>query len=485
MKKSRIVTILLLAVMMFSTVACSSHTAETGETVPTAEMESETAEVEAFPVQNWEGREFRIISRGSDYGAWESHDVFTDELTGEPLNDALYERNNIIFEKHGIEITESKQGKLGEVIQSMVTAGDTLFDAAVTAGADASTLSASNYLMDLHSLPNLDLTNEWWDQNAAQDFSFGNKLFMGVSDFLISDKDGSWIYVFNKTLSDELGLEYPYDMAREGTWTYDQMHRLASAAIADLDGDGKMAIEVDQFGVVTEEYDTYAAFFYSGARIFSIGESGYPEFVFYNERNAEAFNRYIELFVKDKDLYYAQWTSTKEELKAFIEGRGLFKGYTLGGLRIAEFREMEDDFGIIVSPKYDEAQENYAHVVSIGTSASVICVPVTAPDPAFTGYALEASSYESTATLIDTYINKGFNGKYVRDQESSEMLKLCFNSRVFDLSIIYTQWGGLFSKLYGLKPYSSINLASMNAAVESSVQQSLQEMIDMYLENDN
>ena len=108
----------------------------------------------------------------------------------------------------------------------------------------------------------------------------------------------------------------------------------------------------------------------------------------------------------------------------------------------------------------------------------------TAPDPDFTGYALDAVSGESTGTLLDTYINKGFNGKYLRDEESCEMLRLCLESRVYDLSIIYTKWGGLFTKLYGLTHNTKIDLASLNASVEDSVRQSLQEMIDMYKDID-
>ena len=481
MKKTLITAVLLLTSMLLFMSACSSESAVTIETLPAAQTETETEDADVFPVINWGGRAFDIISRGSDYGAWESFDVFTENQTGEPINDAVWERNNIIFDRYGIEIKETKRDKLADTIKSLVMAGDAEFDAAVTSGADASALSSENYLVNLRSLPDLDLSHEWWDQNAARDFSFGDRLFFGVSDFLISDKDGSWVYVFNKRLADDLGIEYPYQMAKDGSWTYDQMHRLASAAVADLDGDGVMKPGKDRYGIATEEYDTYAAFFYSGARIFGIGDDGYPEYTFASERNFTAYNKYLELFVKDSSLYFAKY---KTEREAFANGQALFKGYTLLGVRGEEFRAMEDDFGIIVAPKYDEGQKNYGHIVSIGTSGSVICVPLTAPDPDFTGYALDAVSGESTGTLLDTYINKGFNGKYLRDEESCEMLRLCLESRVYDLSIIYTKWGGLFTKLYGLTHNTKIDLASLNASVEDSVRQSLQEMIDMYKDID-
>ena len=478
MKRSAFLSVTVLASLMISMYACSSAPAETSSPVPAAENAAvaETEDAGGSEVKNWGGRAFNIISRGSDYGSWESFDVYTGEINGEPLNDSVYERNAAIMEKYGIEIVETKMGTLEEKIRNLVMAGDASYDAAVTSGVDASNLSTGCYLRNLNSLPTLDLTNTWWDQNAVHDFKFGEKLFMGVSDFLISDKDGSWVYVFNKRLADDLGVEYPYQAARDGTWTFDKMHSVASVAVADLDGDGAMKPKKDRFGVATENYDTYAAFFYSGARIFDIGDDGYPQYVLFSEYNETAYSKYLDLFVRDSTIYFHGESDT--ERVAFKDGRALFKGFTLLGVR-NDFRDLEDDFGIIVAPKYDEAQKSYAHIVSIGTSGSVICVPLIIPDPEFTGSALDAVSRESTDTLLETYITKCFNGKYLRDEESCEMLELCFATRVYDISVIYTQWG-LLSKFYGLKPKADFSIASLNASVEESIQSNLEETIEIY-----
>ena len=468
---------MVLTSILLGLTACAGDSAGVTEAVSTEPEQTETEAVVGFVEKDFGGRAFNIVSRGSEYGAWESFDVYTAETNGDPLNDAVYERNAIILDKYGIEIVETKLGNLGHEIKKMVTAGEALYDAAVIAGSDASVLSSENFLLDLNSLPELDLTNEWWDQNAVHDFGFGDKLFYCVSDFLISDKDGSWVYLFNKRIANELDLEYPYQMVKDGTWTYDKMHSMAQAASADLNGDGKMTVKADRWGIITEAYDSYASFFYSGARIYDIGTDGYPEYVLYSDRNVESYNKYLDLFVRDASIYCA---GGRDERQAYLDGRALFLGYTLIGVRDPQIRDLEDDFGIIPAPKYDENQENYGLIVSIGTSGSVLSVPLTAPDPAFSGYALDACSKESTDTLLDTYINKGFNGKYIRDEESAEMLKICFESRVYDISIIYTQWGGLFSKLYGQNPKTKLDLASLNASVEDAIQESLNALLDLY-----
>ena len=477
MKKTRIICAMILTSILLGMTACGDTPVGVTDTVASGNTQTETEAVVGFVEKDFGGRAFNIISRGSEYGAWESFDVYTAETNGDPLNDAVYERNAMIFDKYGIDIVETKLGNLGQEIKKMVSAGDALYDAAVITGSDASVLSSENFMLDLNSLPELDLTNEWWDQNAVRDFGFGDKLFYCVSDFLISDKDGSWVYLFNKRIANELELEYPYQMVKDGTWTYEKMHSMAQIASADLNGDGKMSVKDDRYGIITEKYDSYAAFFYSGARIFDIGTDGYPEYVLYNNRNVEAYNKYLDLFVRDASIYRLGGST---ERQAYLDGRALFLGNTLMGIRDTEIRDLEDDFGIIPAPKYDENQENYGLIVSIGSSGSVLSVPLTAPDPAFSGYALDACSKESTDTLLDTYINKGFNGKYIRDEESSEMLKICFNSRVYDISIIYTQWGDLFSKLYGLNPQTKLDLASLNASVEASITESLNALLDLY-----
>ena len=134
MKKTLITAVLLLTSMLLFMSACSSESAVTIETLPAAQTETETEDADVFPVINWGGRAFNIISRGSDYGAWESFDVFTENQTGEPINDAVWERNNIIFDRYGIEIKETKRDKLADTIKSLVMAGDAEFDAAVTSG---------------------------------------------------------------------------------------------------------------------------------------------------------------------------------------------------------------------------------------------------------------------------------------------------------------------------------------------------------------
>nr|MBQ4319985.1 hypothetical protein [Clostridia bacterium] len=444
MKNTRLISTALLAAVMLSLAACASDSGNNAdETTADASVTAETTAAETertsgLPEKDWGGRTFTIVDRGPGYSAWESTEIFAETETGEPLNDAIFARNMSVEEAYNVKIAERKTDKIAETVNNLIMAGDDSYDMIVCSGTDGTTLATNASLIDLYSIPHLNLDAEWWDQNAIRDFSIAGKLFVTCSDFIIADKDASWVLIFNKRIADDFGKEYPYQLIRDGQWTYETYYDMAKGVSVDLDGDGMLNPDFDQYGVATEQYDTYAAFFYSGARIFE-NIDGTPEFVLYNEKNITAYEAYLNI-VNDTETYYNE--KNLVATKMYVEGRGMLRGTTLLNIR-TDYRHLEDDFGMLVVPKYDEAQDNYAHVVSIGGSGSVLCVPITTPDTDFTGFVLEALTFASTDTVYDTYVNTCFNGKYLRDDESIEMLDIALNSRVYELSIIYgKQLGG-------------------------------------------
>lgn len=479
MSKNSLLFILAFFIILPLVIACSDNDIKDNVAATSSdsagESESTAAETKipsGLPDTDWEGRTVTFVTRGTGYGDWETRDISADTETGEPINDSVYKRNITVEVKYNLNITEQKLDNLGTAVATLILAGDDSFDAIICSGSDGSMLSTSSCLVDLHTVPNLQLDMPWWDQNANVDFSIGGRLFITCSDISISDKDGSWIVVFNKRLLKDYNIDDLYETVNNNKWTYETYHDMAKIVSADLNGDGKMNETDDLWGIGTEEYDSYAAFFYSGERIFKNVE-GYPTLVVYNERSSAAYDKYMEI-MQDNEVYH-------EFMKpaSFIDGRVFLRGTTMLQIQ-TDLRNMEDDFGILPTPKYEESQQSYYHVVSIGTSASIICVPVTSPDLDFTGFAIEALSYESTDTLMDTYYNTCFNGKYLRDESSVDMLKLVVSTRVYDFSIIYTDWGDWFSYFYGLGGTTPADLASKYAAMETPTITAMTKTIDYY-----
>ncbi|MCL2814819.1 MAG: hypothetical protein FWD23_09490, partial [Oscillospiraceae bacterium] len=99
-------------------------------------------------------------------------------------------------------------------------------------------------------------------------------------------------------------------------------------------------------------------------------------------------------------------------------------------VRIPYLRSMEADFGVVPFPKADENQSRY-YAASNGAWPKII--PNTAPNPERTGIILEALAAESKNLTIPAFIEICLKTKYVRDEESSEMLTIILNSVTEDL----------------------------------------------------
>ena len=128
--------------------------------------------------------------------------------------------------------------------------------------------------------------------------------------------------------------------------------------------------------------------------------------------------------------------------------------------------------------KESEEQENY---YTISAQGLLITVPVTAKDPDFSGFMLEALSAYSKYTTLPAYIEVSCKTKYMYDADSAEMLDLTFDGLVFDLGQLY-RWGGLFDILESNIPQSRTNnFASLYAAAEEKALAEIDKTVEVYM----
>jgi hypothetical protein len=130
----------------------------------------------------------------------------------------------------------------------------------------------------------------------------------------------------------------------------------------------------------------------------------------------------------------------------FENNRAVFKITALQ--LVIRMRNMETNFGIIPMPKFDAAQQSFYHYVH--PIASAVSIPVTNTDITRTGIILEALAAESHYTVRSAYYDISIEGKFLRDEESIEMLDIILATRVFDLAKAFN-WnnlGGILEDMY-------------------------------------
>lgn len=440
----------LLLVTLLGAASCGSSGDSgtvTEATQPTTDavQETETAETRLYdnvPDKDFGGKTFDILTAGNWNNEWtEIYDFQAEEENGEPINDAVFHRNLAIEERFNVDIVEINNmgndkggtGKGSKFIEKSVMASDLAYDASLMGAYDVSTLSYNNYLLDLASeVPNIDLTQPWWDQKANSDLAMRGKMYYTTGDISTIDNDCTFCILFNKNLLNTYDMEDPYQLVRDGKWTLDKFIEMASQVSQDLNGDSKYD-ENDLYGFCIWQDSMMGMVNAAGEKFCTINAQGDLELTLNTERSQNMIERYMELAF-DRSLAYSIYHNPDVIETMFANDQVLF--YSRYLCIIKKYRDMDTDFGILPYPKYDEAQDAYYHTVA-PYGCSFICVPAVVEDVEMTGSVLEAMACESMYTVTPAYYDITLEGKQLRDNESSEMLDIILGSRVFDLGQFY------------------------------------------------
>ncbi|MFA6947676.1 MAG: hypothetical protein WCQ72_01705 [Eubacteriales bacterium] len=468
----RIVSALLLCAMLVSFASCGSAEQASKPSVTTADKTTEAqttaaptnddllaATKAALPGGDFNGYTFTILDRAPEKDAnWETLDAFSAEADGDPIHDAVYNRNRMIEEKYNVTIAENKVKNPFEDAAKLILAGDDAFDV-LTDGLDvlSKNLAAQNYLIDLNTISALSLEKDCWDQAMNTGLSIMNKNYYATGDISIMDNYGTWCMMFNKALIENYQLDNPYELVNSGAWTLDKFYSMSTAAAQDINGDGVMNDD-DQYGFLSEGYNTFGLWSGSGEMAVSKDADDLPYLSVMNDRSASVIEKVIAI-QSDKAVTHTG-DQAKDGMNTINEmyknGQSLF---IFGGMwLITRYRDSEIDFGIIPTPKYDEAQENYFNTYSY-CNMTAYSIPVTSTDPERTGTILEAMAELSKYTLTPAYMDVALKGKYLRDNESESMIDLVLSNRSYDLAAIY-DWGGVFAMFSSMYSSKKSDMAS-------------------------
>jgi len=487
-------SLLLSAVMLFAVIfiSCGESTGnDTGNnSVTTAAEEVVTETTLLYPdlaPEDFGGVEFKVLTQPrelwADWEDWGHRDISAVEPNGDIINDAVYARNLKIEEKYNVKIVEMKNEGFDGVVKNTVMAGDYAYDIICPPTLTLVSFAQNGYLYNLFDVPYVDLSMPWYDQSAVRDLSVGGYLYGVTGDLTLLDNDATTAIIFNKKVLDDYSIDSPYDLVNSGKWTFDKYSEISKGISEDLNGDGEMYILDDKFGT-TVQGDSFWAFYTGmGERLVSKDADDYPYISFGTEKTYSIIDK-INALVLDKEhvvnlhTYEGKFLIYQWQTEMFSLNRVLFSWIRM---RVVEtLRNMEADFGILPMPKYDEIQQDYCTCVNPYTSTT-IAIPISNPELEKTGMILEDLSAESRYTLQPAYYDLNLGTKFIRDNESSEMLDIIFTSRIYDIGEIYAFGNYAVDVTRYASTYKS-DYASAFAASETKMQTDIDKMIDKYKE---
>ena len=412
-----------------------------GEQVAEETLSEEEKMYADLPEGDFEGASFSLLQYVEI--APSSGAICVEELNGEAVNDAKYERDQAIQEKLNVEIkfTSETLDNVNKITKAMVAAGDDLYQAISQNTPTASSkFLMQGYLVDQNTIPGLDFSRPWWNKNAMDSTRLNERTYLSFGDINYYLFDFHSILIFSKPIVEDYGMSDPYAFVNDGKWTIDAFLEMCRGAAHDMNGDGVLGKKADMIGYAGYESQSDMAFTHAAdAELFSFDPDGVISYNGVSEKFFDVISKYSPVLgSKEYALHDASWR------ERFRDGLTLFCGLGVGELSM--MRDLEFEYGLVPFPKYDENQAEYIGYVT--DQMQPINVPITAADTDLCGAVLENMAAESYRRVRENYFNGLVESKYVRDEESVNTLRMLFAGDIrFAIERVY-DWPDISKKIW-------------------------------------
>ena len=429
---------------------------------------------------NYDGYAFKVLTWDPAVDGWNPY-IIVEEITGEVLNDAAYDRNMEVMQLLNVEIAYLYKEYGTNIVNTVIkdnAAGDCSYDIVLPWGgrSNAPNLILQNQLYDWNKVPYVDLEADWYNQTANDAYTVNGKQYLCVSD-LTYPLHNTFSILFNKDLFTDYGLDYPYQLVYDGKWTFDVFSGYIKDFYADLNGNGKTD-SGDRFGI-SAYLSCFASMLYDwGEEPIKIGENGFVLNIF-NERISSIIDKLYGL-VNSQDVFYEDSMTVYD---VFYSGNSLFVTYGSDPIML---RDIDFDFGYLPDPKFDEMQERYIQEASGGWMG--IPISRTVDEVKRTGGIFEAMSAASSKYVADAFAKKYIENKVLRDEDSVNMFHIMREgafyqrARFFDTTDLLNSHQFYYIQILQSKN-GSVNLASQYAKNIDKLQTTLDGVYKMISEN--
>lgn len=392
------------------------------------------------------GETISIISRGR---SWCKDEVSVENLNGDVINDAIYNRNAAVQDRLGIEIVNyltsgNDNYEITEEIRKQVQAGTDEYNLFANSVYATIMYTADNLFQDMTDLQYLDLEQPYWSQGFNEAASIGDAQYFATGAICLSLYRFIFVTFFNKNIFDENQIPYLYDVVNDGKWTLDYQRQISQNIYTDLNGDGKKDAG-DRYGFVTNHDQIGVDAYWSSCQLDILGkdEDNFLKYAVNVERLSAAIDK-INLLIWENDGFYGVpkgGSDTEQDTicTMFAQDQAAMTTLRLIHVESEDMRNMTSLYGIVPVPKLDETQENYYSYAHDTMTAYGIPLTVIGDELEMVGAFLEAMASESYRTVTPAYYELALKTKYVSDEQSVKMLDDIVNNFYVDAGVLYTK----------------------------------------------
>ncbi|MBQ9079966.1 MAG: extracellular solute-binding protein [Clostridia bacterium] len=495
----RIVCMMLVVLMCITAVACAQPSDDTEDTTtaapfdntPSGETESSPAETQPDSVSSSIPDELDFGNDTVTFLYWddvERAEFFADGITGDNVNDAIYQRNINVEENLGV--TLKYIGEPGNVnnsdgflkhVQNSFNAGEREYDILASHSRTGGVVAAAGMAMDLADIDDsyIDTSKPWWPSSMVDTATIGDKMYFISGDISTNTLHFMYGVYYNMDMITNLGLEDPTDLALSYDWTLDKMIAMSANLYQDLNNDGKKGYG-DAFGLTTLYY--HADSFYSAAGMSWIDKDANGELRVspdYTSEKAINLAEKLAAWFGTSDCYTEN--NNKNTYTIFADGNSLFAQNRIyiadsahdSGLNSADFK-----YGVVPVPMYDENQDEY--YTTVGNPFTLYEVMVNCDKTEMTTAVLECLAEQGYNLTTPAIFEVNMKYKYSLYDKTAQAFDLIRNGIVFDLGRIFGENLNKMSEVYSRTCIEGQSWATAAASQSRVIERLLNNLVESF-----
>jgi len=421
---------MIAALMVVSMLAsCADNENEKKQVVDPAESKETKSDTPTFVEEDYNGATFTIVAYDESATDFIDNYIDNEEQNGEPVNDAVIDRNNAVEEKYNIDIVKRAVGSPQSVARSSSKSGTVDFEVLYEWGIRLVPIATEGTFYDFNQIPNIDFEQSYWAPSTQDDLTIADKMLISTSDITMNRVAWAYFLFFNANMIKDLGLEMPYTYVDSNEWTFDKFLEMVNSASQD-NGD-TIWDNQDKYGYLGSCNDCIK-YFANCAGVLGTkkNDDGTYALDCMNDKIQQIYSTYYKNMATSPafaELSIGDWVSNHDtsmfqsiykaqRFIAFGESHALFAKFSMD--MTGELTTMEDDYGVVPSPKMDSSQLEYYHVID--SCAPMLSVMKQAEDMDMIGVILEYMSYQSQEFLIPAFYEQEIKTKRMADLQGRD-----------------------------------------------------------------
>lgn len=437
--KKRILSCLLLACMMISAVAlaaCKKDVSDPSQTTPPPQSSGGDVTEENSGVP--EGLNFDDTVT---WLVWSNHTMTefeSEQLTGESVNDEIYNRNVTLQKKLGVEFNYvyEHNDKLQKKIETD-NSGDGEFEIIGCYSCSGPTFAKLGFYSNAleSDFKYFDFDKEWWPANLVEQSTIGGNLYFFSGDISTNLLWMMTVLYYNKELAKEWKMPDLYELVDNNKWTQEKLLELTQNVYTDLNSNQKKD-KGDFYGIGINGVNIDA--FATAAGAFSIIKDASTDLLkvsddYYGEYMVNVIDMGLKLY-NSQGTYYFSNTGVANRAYFTTEKTLFWPDRTFVAARELQAEGVDVEFGVLPIPMYQESQQQY--ITNVGhpfTMYSVSANVIDAKDREKVSAVIQEMAYYNYKYVTPEIFDTSLKNRYADEPDDARMFEICRDGIVFEM----------------------------------------------------